>query len=82
MQYVETRNFYVKMGLFWAFSENGTSAICFFKKSFEKFSLVLYSFIYYSQKMRLLLGVFELGKSKMLGSIRGSTCWFVLGQFI
>jgi hypothetical protein len=30
------------MGLFWAFSENGTSATCFFKKLFEMFSLVLF----------------------------------------
>ncbi len=42
MQYVEIRNFYVKMGFFWAFSENGTPAIYFFKKKFEMFSLVLF----------------------------------------
>ncbi len=42
MQYVKTRNFYVKMGLFWGFSENGTPEIYFFKKSFEIFSLVLF----------------------------------------
>ncbi len=38
MQYVETRVFYVKTGFFWAFSENGTSVTCFFKKSLEMFS--------------------------------------------
>jgi hypothetical protein len=53
------------MGLFLAFSENGTSAICFFKKKFEIFPMVLFwNRSYVVHKKGFLCGVFESWKIK------------------